>query len=258
MKIGICTAPESLKSIADPAFDYVEAHVQNFLMPEEPDENFAPNRDLASSLALPIPAACCLLPANLRVTGPSVDLDRLERYAATAFERAEQVGIEVIVFGSGAARILQKGTSVDEGFRQFNEANRRIAPLAEKHGITIVIEPLNQSECNFINSPTDGARVVEAVDHPNVRLLVDLFHMLREGQSPQEILDCGPLIHHAHLAEKEERTAPGVQGDDFRPFLRALKSVGYDQRISIECGWGDFAQEQKAAVDEVKRQLVES
>ena len=80
--------------------------------------------------------------------------------------------------------------------------------------------------------------------------------MLREGQSAQEILDWGPIIHHAHLAEKDERTAPGVKGDDFRPFMRALKSVGYDKRISIESGWGDFAAEQQAAVDEVRHQLV--
>ena len=258
MKIGICTAPESITGIPDPAFDYVEANVQSFLKPEEPDENFAPSRNLAASLDRPIPAACCFLPGDLRVTGSSVDLDRLERYAATAFERAAQVGMEVIVFGSGAARILPEGFPVDEGFRQFVEANRRIAPLAKKHDVTIVIEPLNQSECNFINSPTDGARVVKAVDHPNVRLLIDFFHMLREGQSPQEILDCGPLIHHAHLAEKEERTAPGVKGDDFRPFMRALKSVGYDKRISIESGWEDFAAEQRAAVDEVRLQLAES
>ena len=258
MKIGICTEPESLKNLADPALDYVEVNVQGFLKPEEPDEAFAPNRGLASSLSRPIPAACCFLPGDLRVTGPSVDLDRLERYAATAFERAAQVGIEVIVFGSGAARILPEGFPVDEGFRQFVEANRRIAPLAERHDVTIVIEPLNQSECNFINSPTDGARVVEVVDHPNIRLLVDFFHMLREGQSPQEITDCGPLIEHAHLAENEVRSAPGVKGDDFRPFMQALKSTGYDKRISIECGWGDFAAEQKAAVDEVRRQMAES
>jgi sugar phosphate isomerase/epimerase len=258
MKIGICTAPESLKSLPDPAFDYVEANVQAFLKPEEPDEVFAPNRRLASSLSRPVPAACCFLPDDLRVTGPSVDLDRLERYAATAFDRAAQVGMEVIVFGSGTARILPEGFPADEGFRQFVEANRRIAPLAEKHGVTIVIEPLNQAECNFINSPTDGARVVEAVDHPNVRLLVDFFHMLREGQSPQEITDCGPLIAHAHLAENEVRSAPGVKGDDFRPLMRALKATGYDRRISIECGWGDFLAEQKAAVDEVNRQLAES
>lgn len=258
MKVGICTSPESLEGIADPAFDYVEANVQQLLKPEESDDAFAPNRDLAASLALPIPTACCFLPGDLRVTGPSVDLDRLERYAATAFKRAAEVGIEVIVFGSGGARTLPEGFPVDEGFSQFVEANRRIAPLAERHGVTVVIEPLNQGECNFINSPTDGARVVEAVDHPNIRLLVDFFHMLREGQSPQEITDCGPLIEHAHLAENEVRSAPGVKGDDFRSFIRALRSIGYDKRISIECGWGNFAAEQKAATDEVRRQLAES
>lgn len=257
MKVGICTSPESVASIDAPGFDYVEANVQGFLKPEASEEDFAPSLDVASSLALPIPAACCFLPGDLRITGPSVDLERLERYAAIAFARAARVGIGVIVFGSGGARRLPDDWPVEDGFRQFVEANLRIAPLAAEQGITLVIEPLNQSECNFVNSPTDGARVVRAVDHPNVRLLVDLYHMLVEGQSPQEIIDCGPLIHHAHLAEKETRSAPGVKGDDFRPFLKALKSVGYDRLLSIESGWDDFADEQQAATEEVRRQLSE-
>lgn len=257
MKVGICTSPESLESIGIPAFDYVEANVQGFLKPEASEEAFAPSLELAASMALPIPAACCFLPGDLRVTGPSVDTGRLERYAATAFERAARVGIQVIVFGSGAARILPDDWSVEDGFRQFVQANLLIAPLAAENGITLVIEPLNQSECNFVNSPTDGARVVREVDHPNVRLLVDFYHMLVEGQSPQEIMDCGPLIHHAHLAEKVTRSAPGIKGDDFRPFLKALKSTGYDRLISIECGWDDFAAEQQEATEEVRRQLAE-
>lgn len=258
MEIGICTSPESLELIGVPAFDYVEANVQGFLKPEASEEAFAPSLERAASLALPIPAACCFLPGDLSITGPSVDAGRLERYAATAFERAARVGIQVIVFGSGGARRLPDGWPVEDGFGQFVEANRRIAPLAAEHGITLVIEPLNQSECNFVNSPTDGARVVNEVAHPNVRLLVDLYHMLVEGQSPQEIMDCGPLIHHAHLAEKETRSAPGVKGDDFRPFLKALKSVGYDRLISIESQWGDLAAEQQAATEEVRRQLAEA
>lgn len=257
MEIGICTSPESLEGIGVPAFDYVEANVQGFLRPEASEEAFAPSLELAASLALPIPVGCCFLPGDLKVTGPSVDAGRLERYAATAFERAARVGIQVIVFGSGGARRLPDGWPVEDGFRQFVEANRRIAPLAAKHGVTVVIEPLNRSECNLINSPTDGARVINEVDHPNIRLLVDFHHMLVEDQNPQEIMDCGPLIEHAHLAEKETRSAPGVKGDDFRPFLQALKSIGYDRRISIESGWGDFSAEQQVATEEVRRQLRE-
>lgn len=258
MKIGICLSPDALASIPDPAFDYVEANVQLFLLPEQPDEAFEPNRRLAASLAPPIPAACCFLPADLRVTGPGIDYPRLERYADTAFRRAAQVGIAVIVFGSGGARKLPEGVSREEGLAQFAEANRRIAPLADRHGVTLVIEPLNRSECNFVNSLADGARIVEAVNHPRVRLLVDFFHMLREDESPEEIRRFGHLLHHAHLAEKADRTAPGVKGDDFRPFLAALKAVGYDRLLSIESNWGSLPDEQAAAVAEVRRQLAEA
>ena len=247
-------SPEALATVPHPAFDYVEANVQSFLKPEQPDEAFESNRRLASSLALPIPAANCFLPADLRVTGPGIDYPRLERYADTAFRRATQVGIGVIVFGSGGARKLPEGLSREEGLAQFIEANRRIAPLAERHGVTVVIEPLNRSECNFINSLADGAQVVEVVNHPHIRLLTDFYHMLREDESPEEIRRFGSLIHHAHLAEKAERTVPGVKGDDFRPFLSALKAIGYDRLISIEGNWSSLPDQQAAAVGEVRRQ----
>ena len=237
MKTGICMSPESLSTIPQPAFDFVEANVQAFLKPEQPDEAFRPNRTLAASLTRPVLAANCFLPGDLRVTGPGVDYGRLERYADVAFRRAAQIGIGVIVFGSGGARKLPEGLSREEGLAQFIEANRRIAPLAERHGITVVIEPLNRTECNFVNSLADGAQVVEAVNHSHIRLLTDFFHMLREEESPDEILRFGHLLHHAHLAEKAERTVPGVKGDDFRPFLSALKAVGYDRLISIEGNW---------------------
>ena len=41
-----------------------------------------------------------------------------------------------------------------------------------------------------------------------VKLLVDLYHMLRNGESPDDILKVGPLIRHAHLAENKDRAAP--------------------------------------------------
>ena len=45
-----------------------------------------------------------------------------------------------------------------------------------------------------------------------------------------------------------ERTAPGRKGDDFRPYLRALRDIGYDGMISIECRWEDFAAELPRAI----------
>jgi sugar phosphate isomerase/epimerase len=47
----------------------------------------------------------------------------------------------------------------------------------------------------------------------------------------------GHLIAHTHIAEKEKRSAPGVMGDDFSPFFKAYKEIGYQGRISIEGRW---------------------
>ena len=54
--------------------------------------------------ALPTPVACIFLPGSFKLTGPEVDDAALETYVHTAFARAEQAGVEIIVFGSGGAR----------------------------------------------------------------------------------------------------------------------------------------------------------
>ncbi len=45
------------------------------------------------------------------------------------------------------------------------------------------------------------------------------------------------VIVHMEIAEKEGRTAPGVQGDDFRPYFQVLKKAGYHGAISLEGRW---------------------
>jgi hypothetical protein len=50
------------------------------------------------------------------------------------------------------------------------------------------------------------------------------------------VIRFGHLLRHAHIAEKEKRTAPGVQGDDFRPYLRALQEINYTGALAIEGG----------------------
>ncbi|WP_043584662.1 sugar phosphate isomerase/epimerase family protein, partial [Geminisphaera colitermitum] len=276
MKIGICASPSQIASWNDssaPSFDYVEINVQASLKPEAADDVFAAEAQaaglgLASSTvgrtagALPFPAlaANCFLPGDLKVTGPAVDAARLARYADKAFQRAAAVGIRHIVFGSGGARQVPEGFALAEGFEQYVEALRVCAPLAEKHGVVLVVEPLNRGECNLVNTVLEGAAAVARVNRPGVRLLVDIFHMLRNGESPDDIVKAGPWIAHAHVAECEIRSAPGVKGDDFGPFLRALKRAGYAGALSLECHWSpsaaDMCAEAAQGLQVIRKQLA--
>jgi sugar phosphate isomerase/epimerase len=261
MLVGICSDPLTIRALPRPyPFDFIEGHIQAFLLPEAPDRDFAPHAEALRASGLTMPAANCLFPADLKVVGPSVDLDRFDRYAATVMRRAGEIGMRYLVFGSAGARMVPEGFSPTRAFAQYVEALRRMAPVAQRHGVTIVVEPLNRGECNLINTIVEGAEAAAQADHPAVKLLVDIFHMLRNGESPDDIVTVGPWVRHAHIAENVDRAAPGVAGEDFRPFLRALHRIGYGSLLTIECNWGKLglAGEVGPAVAALRRQLAEA
>lgn len=258
MKYGICLNP--LDALAWPSLpcDYIEANVQNLFLPERPETEFDALAARLAPLRGRIPAANCFLPADLKVTGPAVDLGRLARYADTAFRRAASLGTTLVVFGSGGARRAPDGWPLAEGFEQFVRALGVCAPLALRHGVTLVVEPLNRAECNVVNTLLEGAVAVARVDHPGIRLLVDVFHMRRNGESPDDIVKAGPWIAHVHVAELERRTAPGVCGDDFSPWLTALRRAGYAGSLSLECDFGsDPRAETATALAHLRRLAAE-
>ena len=205
-----------------------------------------------------MPAANVLLPATLKCVGPDVDYARLDRYAGNVFRRANGIGMTLIVFGSAGARMIPEGFSATKAFEQYVDLLRRFGPLAEANGVTLVVEPLNRGECNLVNTVIEGAEAVRRANHPAVKLLVDIFHMLRNGESPDDIEKVGPLIRHAHVAENRDRAAPGTNGDDFRPFLRALYRTGYNERLALEPIWTDLPRQLGPALAELRRQLADA
>jgi sugar phosphate isomerase/epimerase len=259
MQIGFCTDPTTVSSLPSrPDCDFIEGHVVNFLTPEAPDAEFAPRAEALERCGFPMPAANVLLPATLKCSGPNIDYARLDRYAHTVFRRAKETGMKFIVFGSAGARMVPEGFPITKAFEQYVDILRQFAPLAEENGVTIVVEPLNRGECNLVNTVLEGAEAVRRANHPAVKLLVDIFHMLRNGESPDDIVKVGPLIRHAHVAENKDRAAPGVNGDDFRPFLRALRRTGYNDRLALEPIWTDLPRQVGPALAELRRQLADA
>jgi sugar phosphate isomerase/epimerase len=256
MQLGFCTDPATLAALPfRPDCDFIEGHVVNFMVPEAQDETFAPHATALRGCGFPMPAANVLLPPTLKASGPAIDYARLDRYAATVFRRAREIGMTIIVFGSAGARMVPAGFPIATGFEQYVDLLRQFGPLAAENGVTLVVEPLNRGECNLVNTLLEGAEAVRRANQPSVKLLVDLFHMLRNGESPDDIRKVGPLIRHAHLAENKDRAAPGTHGEDFRPFLRALRQTGYNERLALEPIWTDLPRQLPAALAETRKQL---
>src|SRR2546429_9519111 len=121
MRFGICAPYREVAKWETYPFDYLEENVQRFLVPERPQEDFEEVWQQARRLPIPIEAANSLLPADLPLVATptqSVDEKRLERYMKTALQRAEQVGIRVIAFGSGGVPACPPGGTRADAVRQ--------------------------------------------------------------------------------------------------------------------------------------------
>ncbi len=255
-EIGVCTSIQNAPILHKAGATYVEASVRGLLIPDKPDDAFEANFRLVKESPLPVRAANGFLPGSLKCVGPDADHAAVLAYAEVAFQRATRVGIKHIVFGSSSARSIPGGFDRRTAELQFAALLGKMAPLAQASEVIIVIEPLNTGETNFINTVPQGAEFVEAAQHPNIRLLADIFHMLRMDEPAEHIRAGGQLIRHVHIAEKRKRSAPGVEGDDFRPYLQALKDVGYSGEISIECRWDDLANQLPTAVRTLREQMA--
>ena len=244
MKFGCClnmvatgadgTGQEWLESLAECGFDYVEMPTAQMM--ELDDQAFAALKERIARTGLTCETSNNFFPTYFRLTGPEVDLESVLDYARRALTRAEELGVQYLVFGSGPAKQVPQGFPLEEGYRQVVELLKQVAPIAREHGVTIVIEPLRKAECNLINTFAEGVQLARDVDHPNVRVLVDFYHLTEEAEPVQHLLEDGrEFLRHVHFANPTGRVFP-VRGDeaDYEPFIDALKTLGYDLHVSCE------------------------
>jgi sugar phosphate isomerase/epimerase len=215
-------------------YDYAEGSVAALLMPREPEQAFRASLDALRTAGLPYPVANCFVPGDMKITGPDVNSAALQAYIGTVMERAGRAGVEIIVFGSGAARRIPDGYDPRRAHDQLVAFCRMVAPRARDYGVTVAVEPLNRAECNVLTTVAACAALVNDVAHPNIRLLVDAYHLMRDRDAYVSIVTHGALLAHAHIATSTRRLAPAAEDCDFTDFFGALAKAQYTGRISIE------------------------
>src|SRR5579859_3210667 len=86
MRFGICASCQQAASLKDISFDYLEENVRRFLLPDQPEEDFAEQLRLARTLPVPVEAANSFIPPDLKLIATptqKVDTTRLQRYVKT-------------------------------------------------------------------------------------------------------------------------------------------------------------------------------
>jgi len=109
-----------------------------------------------------------------------------------------------------------------------------LAAYAEKKGVQICVEPLNRFETDFLNTCDKGLQLIKAVGSPALKLHLDTFHMnIEEKNQAAAIKKAGKLLGHFHACGTDRGT-PGNDELDWKPIVKALKSIKYKGDVVIE------------------------
>ena len=263
MKFGCCTSMvstqkdgtgiEYIKTLKAAGYDYIELPLTQMMALTE--EEFTLLKEQVQTSGIMCEACNNFFPAGIKITGNEVNPEKIDQYLQAAFGRALQLGVKVIVFGSSGARNVPSGFPMEKAREQFVEVLRRVNEIAEPHGIVIVVEPLNKSESNIINTVSEGFQLVKEVDRNNIKLLVDYYHMSKEFEDPRIMTEMGGAIQHIHFAKPEGRVFPNeADAEDYKTFFDCLHGMNYTGRVSIEALTDNFPMNVVKSLELLKKQ----
>jgi sugar phosphate isomerase/epimerase len=123
----------------------------------------------------------------------------------------------------------------EEDRRVLLDALEELGEHADTEGTLVLLEPLNRYEDHMLNRLDQAVELCKAAGRDSVKVMGDLFHMNIEEDAPGEsIRRAEGYLAHVHLADSN-RAHPGAGHNDFASAFGALRDIGFDGYLAMEC-----------------------
>ena len=256
IKIGVCAPTSELDQVVSYGFDYIEPAAAS--VSEMSEASFQAFK--AKLLASPIRCECYnsfIRRKDLSVVGNDVNWNALKDYLDPTLARCRELGGSIVVWGSAGSRNVPPGYSREKAWSQIKDFLGRAGEIARRHQMTIAIEPLRHQESNIINTGAEALRLVHEVNHPNIKMIIDYYHLRVENESPDIIVKARKEIVHFHFANPNGRLWPKSPAEDpqYGEFFKLVKQIGFHGGISIE-GRGSLAQDAAASLAFFRQEIT--
>jgi hydroxypyruvate isomerase len=157
----------------------------------------------------------------------AVNREKLSASIRESIAQAKSAGIPIVVVFSGNRQDQPDAEGMTSCVRAFKD----LARSAESAGVTLAFEMLNSIDhADYMaDSSAFGFQLARAVGSPRFRVLYDIYHMHRMGESTlRDILDNLDLICHLHVAGSPRRDFPGLRQEiDYAKIVREVTAAGY-------------------------------
>ncbi len=142
------------------------------------------------------------------------------------------LGGRTLILGGGRRR---GNLAMEDAFAETAAFCAELCRRIEDHGTCYCFEPLGPGDTDFIHSALDSLRIVEAVDHPALRLQLDAKALVENGEAGLETFQAVEA-HLVHFHANEPGL--GVLGSsgqvDHAALGDSLGRVGYRGFVTIE------------------------
>ena len=129
---------------------------------------------------------------------------------------------------------IAPGQTAEQAENLFLDTVRMICRYGAEYGLTIILEPVNRYEINFINNLDEGAALLEKIGCDNCGLMPDTFHMnIEDDRIADSLVRNRKWVRYIHMADSN-RLAPGKGHIDFQEIFAALKKIGYQGWLTAE------------------------
>jgi len=177
-------------------------------------------------------AGFCVV-ADAPLVNPDTTAQWVEDAKASILE-AKRVGVPTLIVTTGQEMDLCRKAQHDAVVAGL----KGIAPFAEEHGITLVLEPLNvlvDHKGYFLVTSDEGFAILDEVASPRVKLLFDIYHQqISEGNLIARITSNIEQIGHFHVADVPGRFEPGTGEINYTNVFAKIAETDYAGFVGLE------------------------
>ena len=161
---------------------------------------------------------------------------RTQEYIEALIHFCADIGGKVLVHGSPHQRTIKEEWDFVRSRDFAKETFEVCLKTAQKRNVIYCIEPLSQTQTNFINTIEEAVRLVKEIRHPNFKMIFDCRSASAQEQSVTEALIRAldsHYLYHVHVNDANGN-GPGFGETKFTSILKILKDYRYQHYISVE------------------------
>lgn len=223
--------------VRDTGFDFIE-----LLVPEPGELDLGKTRQALNDAGLNVVLAARVNMQRNIASDERSARDRGVSYLKYAIEAAAELGAPIVggpLTGNPLVFAGRPPSPVTDKQRESRKTYcidglSEAAKAAQACDVVLGLEPLNRFESDVLCTTQQAIELLDAVNHPNLKIMLDTFHMAMEEASIAEAIHlAGSRIGHFQ-ANENHRGFLGTGSINWVDVCRALRAVQYTGPISLE------------------------